>query len=905
MSLIEQKQINLQVTGTQADILNLDTAARIFSGRQIDLAIITEIQNRALPQWNASYAAYGRADLGGNIGSIEYVVRNGRIYRAAVGTVPSNSDPATAGNTNWAEISGPSPGVYRGSAATFAALPAGAAGDWTLLTADDVGTGTAVAPQYPAGLYSTNGTTYSLIRALPDLYQNAIPWAANSPVRLGDLRMATIGGANVLLRSAAARITGASLGAVEYGQWNYFGQQQVPNWAASTSYPIGMQVKDPLNGNWLESLANRASRATYDATESAATNWKLLALGGAGITTFSGLQRVASVTTVLAVTATDQAYTVPVTLQTGDLLEIDHNFNNSLAESESLWVRVKAGTTQRAFPWADPTNNVHYFTFPATLTGTFQVRQATASSAPRILGVKVWRDAANGFVVPTGTTVATPYTITVNGGTNGTFTGYEGIGPEAFFLTGMGVDQEVDAFPTVAGVTLRNRQEGMFSVDRAAGGGNLALTGITFRPMNPNSVYFGTWNNQAGDSAATNGGHTCTRQLLRGTGITTANDSTFTLSGGVYRVRFGVGRHFGPNTWRNTILFVDGQQADSVYSGHDGSNWEGTGQVEWVVDATTANRSIQVQRGSSVGNGNCSGFLSIERVRPAVVPDGTVLFTARSITGTGITTTVGRDSTVSTIPITGIAAGSEISAPVATGGATVLLVDSGRGGTAYVDVVPNGADTAVSYTTSVWRRAMSATVNGSAANINGAAAVNVDATKSVAFALTLPANHRLTVAPTVTNGTLLAWSADGSGEIQPSNAGNITITATSAAITPKAVVQTTANAGVPVTLGTVRFQMTTAGNRHFQIASATGAAITAVVGVYSPSNSGAAPGGTGMPTLTLAAGGAFQSPRNYNFAGQGNSEVFMIEDQTNARRYWITCEVGAAFNNNAYMGWEL
>jgi hypothetical protein len=55
-------------------------------------------------------------------------------------------------------------GLFKGSAATFASLPSASnqTGDIAALTADNVGTGTVDAPQYPAGLYKWNGTAWAI-----------------------------------------------------------------------------------------------------------------------------------------------------------------------------------------------------------------------------------------------------------------------------------------------------------------------------------------------------------------------------------------------------------------------------------------------------------------------------------------------------------------------------------------------------------------------------------------------------------------------------------------------------------------------------------------------------------------------------------------------------------------------
>ena len=69
-------------------------------------------------------------------------------------------------------------GNYAGKGATFATLPTtdpdGSVlepGDWGILTADEVGTGTVTAPQYPAGIYVWNagGTDWELVQENQDL----------------------------------------------------------------------------------------------------------------------------------------------------------------------------------------------------------------------------------------------------------------------------------------------------------------------------------------------------------------------------------------------------------------------------------------------------------------------------------------------------------------------------------------------------------------------------------------------------------------------------------------------------------------------------------------------------------------------------------------------------------------
>ena len=69
-------------------------------------------------------------------------------------------------------------GNYAGKGATFVGMPStdpdGSTlepGDWGILTADDIGTGTAGAPQYPAGIYVWNagGTAWELVQENQEL----------------------------------------------------------------------------------------------------------------------------------------------------------------------------------------------------------------------------------------------------------------------------------------------------------------------------------------------------------------------------------------------------------------------------------------------------------------------------------------------------------------------------------------------------------------------------------------------------------------------------------------------------------------------------------------------------------------------------------------------------------------
>jgi hypothetical protein len=142
------------------------------------------------------------------------------------------------------------------------------------------------------------------------------------------------------------------------------------------------------------------------------------------------------------------------------------------------------------------------------------------------------------------------------------------------------------------------------------------------------SVYCGTFDNQAGNT-----GHQFTQQQKTGNGITTTDNITFTLTGGIYRVEVGIMKHMAANTWRITELQVNGAYAESIYTGHDGGNWEGSGPILRYVDASASPQTIRVARVNSTGNGNAIGYLDIRQECGIVAPTGKVIVTPRNVTG--------------------------------------------------------------------------------------------------------------------------------------------------------------------------------------------------------------------------------------------------------------------------------
>jgi len=110
-----------------------------------------------------------------------------------------------------------------------------------------------------------------------------------------------------------------------------------------------------------------------------------------------------------------------------------------------------------------------------------------------------------------------------------------------------------------------------------------------------------------------------------------------------------------------------------------------------------------------------------------------------------------------------------------------------------------------------------------------------------------------------------------------------------------------ADSGVPVTLGTLRFQMAPSGNRSLQIASATGAPVNLRIGA-TWANGGS---GVGVVTMTAQPGSFGYAKPAWNFTSAGDWMDVLIEDTTNSRWYSVRMEVGAGYNTNLFCGHEV
>lgn len=98
--------------------------------------------------------------------------------------------------------------------------------------------------------------------------------------------------------------------------------------------------------------------------------------------------------------SSDQVIDFKVQLRDRDLIRFEHTYS-STEERSVWWADVTAGETSRQATWPS-TNEIQKIIFPATLGTTATLQDSNGNPNTRILSWKIYRDAAYGFVVPTG-----------------------------------------------------------------------------------------------------------------------------------------------------------------------------------------------------------------------------------------------------------------------------------------------------------------------------------------------------------------------------------------------------------------------------------------------------------------------------------------------------------------------
>ena len=103
------------------------------------------------------------------------------------------------------------------------------------------------------------------------------------------------------------------------------------------------------------------------------------------------------------------------------------------------------------------------------------------------------------------------------------------------------------------------------------------------------------------------------------------------------------------------------------------------------------------------------------------------------------------------------------------------------------------------------------------------------------------------------------------------------------------------NAGSYVTLDNIQATLTSSGNRGLSVRTTTGSISASVSGTYATSGGSGGSSTNGVVTYnTTPSASAF----GWNFAGQGDTATYVLNDTTNSRCYRITLVIGGGYTNN-------
>jgi hypothetical protein len=201
------------------------------------------------------------------------------------------------------------------------------------------------------------------------------------------------------------------------------------------------------------------------------------------------------------------------------------------------------------------------------------------------------------------------------------------------------------------------------------------------------------------------------------------------------------------------------------------------------------------------------------------------------------------------------------------------------------------------------RQAVTLSANGGALNVNGATSATLFAGTSARVSVDVPVGQMLSIATTATPGVTVGIADARTGALEIAIAAGTTGTAaiTVGFFTPGAsrIVQA-ANAGVDVTLGTLRFRMAASGNRSLQVSSNTGANVNLAVFMCHDGGGGS----TGTSTMTATTTPTYLNS-SWSFGAAGNWQRAVVQDNTNGRFFDITMVVGGSYNSNAFAGFEI
>jgi hypothetical protein len=749
------------------------------------------------------------------------------------------------GDGTWAALD--ITGQYVGSAATFAALPTANAtnGDWAALTADEVGTGTAAAPQYRRGIYLYNGTAYSFAVALDaavtlsgDFMGVAATFAA-LPATATHKATAVAGDWAAL---SANDVGTGTVAAPQYprGVYQYNG----------TAYAFSFALGSTSTGDYIGAAATFATlpkTATHKAT-ALAGDWALLTADVVGTGTASAPQYprgvyaydgtnfalsmaigsaampylflpAASVTAAIAGNPTVAEFNTWLALPANAGVRNQFVYYTGTATNTdtatSIWFVDRAGLAKHI---KVPSPALHFLS-SADLTTAIAGRPTIAEFRTWLTGQTTVRDTVVWYNATTAQTGEATYAWFVDRSGN------------AATL------RSINPFRAITGSATGTGQDGVavpVQIALAAGKGLLTVT-------------------------ATNGATVTNINSVAGTCLVTCNGDNTELS----------------HTTRDNATFTSLQQvgsftpaAPTTYDGAvaitTGIDFNKCDLIEWQFRLTTDLRAI-------------SSFV------PVVIGGATP--TMEAAHGSG-----------------------QISSFIATAADATLgkLTNVDCHGVAFEVISIRGwANAANGYVVATGRevrQAITLSANGGALNVNGATSATLFAGTSARVSVDVPVGQMVSIATTATPGVTVGIADARTGALEVAIAAGTTGTAaiTVGFFTPAAPrIMTSVNAGIDVALGTLRFRMASGGNRSLQVSSNTGANVNITAHAIHHNGGQSA----GVITMTATTTAAYVMAWNFGAAGEWMRAV--INDTSSGRWYDVTLTVGSSYNNNALVGYEI
>lgn len=810
-------------------------------------------------------------------------------------------------------------GVYMGTAVTFAALPTtnpgrvtALDGDWAVLATDDIGTGTAAAPQYPRGGYRTNGTVYTLAWRLDQTTANVTGDFIGTGTTFATLP--TTNPTKTAANGDWAVLRFAEVGAGTPGNPQFPAGIYVHNGTIYTF--VAAMGSAQVGGVYMGSSATLAALPVMTTTRLAIMTGDWAVLTADDTTNLRGIYRWDGSAYVLALSIprgpavalrADAAAlgAWAATAQAGD-------FAQRLDDGTWHIVRVTGGTMPIA-----PSQVIYHTGTPANPGNPLEPAIAINTTS---------NTASHRWNVTTTTWVPLALQGGTYLGTAGTFATLPTTSPSG--KAGIADDWAVLSSDTIGTGTAASPQylRGIYRFS----GVSFALIAEFDRPIVQSGRYLGRGATFAG--LPLNNG-----MVTRVTGdwvVLSANDigtgtaaapqfprGIYTFDGTTYALSTPLAQMVPP-AQQNLLAYSNSASlATNAARAHPAGGTfasqvrAGNPCMMWTSAITGA--AIQTALGTTGATINLSGIgvPNTAIADTATLAAGIYIFTLgggnivwvdpvqTATNGTAGTVALTVGGTIGTQQINGAATynyrlGDVVEVTIGPPNPLAALTSATvPGGTIEILNARSGR-IRLSGVTAAGQ--ITANSNWVVRQLSGNAAVTptqLETNQPSGVQITVPAGQIMT-GLTCTNATVSGISTNGLATITPNNAGDMVFTATflAAPTTRAAAVHQTANAGTWITIGSIQLQVPTAGNRSLQIRSAAG-----TINVQYNTWLGWNDARDGMTTLNGLTTSSATNLHTYNFTVQGQMQFAHIRDTTNNRQYEVKLQIGASYNNNTFM----